>query len=193
MLFLWFPHIVLPVLTPPFAAGAFAKEKEQRTWQDLFLTTLTTQQILMGKFLAAYFPILVVLATLLTPVTIGYMLNVEAVSLTKMPGMATPDFGAEAIVLGLKCVLQTVFYVLLAFVCSHYCKTARVALGTCYVSLAVYAILTYMLINSIDSSSAAAMSDLKVGVGETMHLLTCGILAVGFWVLLSVGLRFRAE
>src|SRR5258708_176950 len=60
-IYLQFPQIMLPIIAPAFAAGAFAKEHEQRTWQDLMLTNLTTRELLFGKFFASYLPMLALL------------------------------------------------------------------------------------------------------------------------------------
>src|SRR5437868_4183982 len=44
------PLILLPLLVPAVASGAFAKEYEQQTWMDLTLTRLTNAQVVWGKF-----------------------------------------------------------------------------------------------------------------------------------------------
>src|ERR1043165_7309921 len=72
-IYVQFPQIMLPIIAPSFAAGAFAKEHEQRTWQDLMLTNLTTRELLMGKFFAAYLPIVALLLSLAVPVLIGLL------------------------------------------------------------------------------------------------------------------------
>src|SRR5579859_3908974 len=47
------PLVALPLIVPAFAAGTFAKEYEQQTWQDLYLTRLSNFQVVIGKFGAA--------------------------------------------------------------------------------------------------------------------------------------------
>src|SRR5947209_19547574 len=44
------PVILLPLIVPAIASGAFAKEYEQQTWLDLYLTRLTNAQVVWGKF-----------------------------------------------------------------------------------------------------------------------------------------------
>src|SRR5450432_698219 len=48
------PVVLLPLIVPAIASGAFAKEYEQQTWLDLYLTRLTNAQVVWGKF-GAYF------------------------------------------------------------------------------------------------------------------------------------------
>jgi ABC-type transport system involved in multi-copper enzyme maturation permease subunit len=201
-IFVQFPQIMLPIIAPAFAAGAFAKEHEQRTWQDLMLTNLTTRELLFGKFFASYVPMMLLLISLAMPVLFG-MLQTAAPTLVYR---YTPDyFGATSDQifpvfsgLMLKCFLQAAFYVSVAMVCSHYCSKARTALAVCYVSLALYAMFAYAVVTSIESPlhgfiGRRTPSYFTLNAGEQMHLLTCGILTVGAWVLLSVGLKFNQE
>lgn len=213
-LFYWFPHILLPVVAPGFAAGAFAKEREQRTWQDLFLTRLTTREILFGKFWAAYLPVVVVLLTLIPPVMLGYYLSAltnsgysySPYSSVTVMGSSVRTMLAQgnpwpiALPMIWKCTLQAAFYVVIVMVCSHYCRKARVALAVSYVAMVIYAIFAYIMISSIDTLGnpsnvllSRAASPLAVDAGEKMHLLTCAISTAGAFLLLSVGLRFDPE
>jgi len=206
-LFVRFPYLLLPILAPAFAAGAFAKEKEQRTWEDLRLTSLTPGQLLVGKFLAAYLPVMLVLITLLPPVAIGFVLNRNAeVTLGNYAGIGygfqrvDTDYMSPILMLVLKSALQAPFYVTVALVCSHYCSKSRVALTVCYISLAVYAFAAISMFGALDSGFASqgawgmiANRSWTLGFVETLHLLTCGIVTIGFWVLLSVGIRFEQE
>jgi hypothetical protein len=214
-IFSQFPHILLPIIAPAFAAGAFAKEREQRTWTDLVLTRLTTREILFGKFFACYLPVLAVLFTVMPSLVMGYYLN--RISSSGRPDAYTtasgpiyyyppgviredsPDIGPEIANLAQKCILNTAFYVTLAMVCSHYCRKMRVALVVCYVSLAIYALAAILLIRSIDGDPSPRLFTLQNvsatahGAGELMHLATSIILTIGFWILLAVGLRFDPE
>lgn len=203
-LFVQFPHIMLPLIAPAFAAGAFAKEHEQRTWQDLMLTKLTTRQLLVGKFFASYLPLLALLFSLSLPVLVGL---IETAAPKPIYGyyeyqtyfsVSSEDVIPAFIGLFLKCLLQAAFYVSLAMVCSHYCSKARTALAVSYVSLALYSALAYSVVTSIESplhgfTGIRSPSNSALGAGEIMHLLTCGILTAGAWVLLSVGLKFNQE
>ncbi len=49
-------------LVPPLAAGAITQEREQQTWNALLLSRLTAREIVIGKFVAALLPTLVILA-----------------------------------------------------------------------------------------------------------------------------------
>ncbi len=206
-IFIWFPQIMLPIIAPAFAAGAFAKEREQRTWQDLCLTRLTTREILFGKFWAAYLPVVIVLCTLLPPVILGlfWAKSTEIArdnggiyyrGMSAVEAMSFFDPWRVAVPMLFNCILQATFYVSFAMVCSHYCRKARVALGVSYVALAVYAIFGYIVVSAIDNPIGAMYlrrSTMAVDAGARMHLLTCGVLTIGAWVLLSVGLRFDPE
>ena len=100
----------------------------------------------------------------------------------------------------LKSALQAPFYVTVALVCSHYCNRARVALTVCYISLVTYAFAAITLFGMLDTGFTSQGSwgvvvnrSWTLGYVETLHLLTCAIVTIGFWVLLSVGIRFEQE
>lgn len=208
-LYAQFPNIVLPLVAPAFAAGAFAKEHEQHTWQDLMLTRLTSRELLFGKFLASYLCVVVVLLSISAPVLYGMTANaISAPPYTFITPYSSYTQYSTGIYhysdtqvipafcsLALKCLLQAAFYVSVAMVCSHYCSRARQALVICYVSLGLYAMFSWFLISSLlpvgMGFQILNLSDLAISAGEQMHLLTCAILTIGSWVLLSVGLKFR--
>lgn len=213
-LFERFPHIMLPLVAPAFAAGAFAREREQRTWQDLMLTPLTTRQLLFGKFFAAYLPVLAVLFTFLPAVILGYVNSISSESARVFAPQTTyytpysvwrqPSGGVNYAGLvgsmALRCILHAAFYVSVALVCSHYCGKVRVALAVCYVSLGIYAILLLLTFGSLEPSygytgllGSVGRSDFVLNAIEQMHLWTCLVITIGSWVLLSVGLRVQAE
>src|SRR5258706_7240197 len=149
-----FRKIMLPIIAPAFAAGAFAKEHEQRTWQDLMLTNLTTRELLFGKFFASYLPMFILLMSLSAPVLFGMMQTAEPdpqyqyYQKQYLQVTSTEIFPVFYSLL-LKCLLQAAFYVSVAMVCSHYCSKARTALAVSYVSLALYAMFAYAVITSI--------------------------------------------
>lgn len=48
-------------MTPSLAASAITQEREQQTWNALLLSRLTSAEIVIGKFIAATLPILIIL------------------------------------------------------------------------------------------------------------------------------------
>ena len=49
-------------LVPPLAAGSITQEREQQTWNALLLSRLTAREIVLGKFVAALLPTVLILA-----------------------------------------------------------------------------------------------------------------------------------
>jgi ABC-type transport system involved in multi-copper enzyme maturation permease subunit len=132
---LWrFPDILLPVLAPAFAAGAFAKEHEQRTWQDVLLTRLRAGEILAGKFTACFIPTLVALVVLCPPLLLILILQGVDWAMEAGPWM---------LILAAKFVIAVTFYVTVALVCSYHSPNARVALVVGYCALAVYGMANF--------------------------------------------------
>ena len=134
---LWrFPDILLPAIAPVFAAGSFAREHEQRTWQDVLLTRLTAGQILAGKFWACFFPTLATIIVLFPPLAMVLIL-------TNVQWAQEPGSWMAAITL--RFVLASVFYLAISLVCSYHSRNARAALVVCYVALALYGVVSFLL------------------------------------------------
>jgi ABC-type transport system involved in multi-copper enzyme maturation permease subunit len=134
---LWrFPDLLLPVVVPAFAAGAFAKEYEQRTWQDVLLTRLYVSEILGGKFFAVLLPTVATIIVLFPPFAL--LLIIQNLNWAMNPGPWM------LVVLG-KFLVSATFYIALVLVCSYYSSNARTALVVSYVSLCLYALLNYAL------------------------------------------------
>ena len=134
---LWrFPDLLLPIIVPAFAAGAFAKEYEQRTWQDLMLTQLKISEILSGKFFAVLLPTLTAIIVLFPPFAL--LLILQNVNWAMDPG-------PWMLVVGVKFLVSATFYIALALVCSYYSANARAALVVSYVMLGLYGLLNYAL------------------------------------------------
>src|SRR5690242_12143133 len=55
------PLVLIPLIVPAIGSGAFAKEYEQQTWMDLYLTGLTNAQLVWGKFSAYLVQVVVAL------------------------------------------------------------------------------------------------------------------------------------
>ncbi len=132
---LWyFPDIVLPVVVPAFACTAFAREHEQRTWQDVLLTRLSTGEILSGKVLSCLIPVLTTVAVLFPP----YMLIL-------IISGATLDSNAPAIdAVFTRLLAMSCFYVALALVCSYHSPNPRVAIAITYTVLAFVLIMHWV-------------------------------------------------
>jgi ABC-type transport system involved in multi-copper enzyme maturation permease subunit len=198
-----FPDFILPLLAPMFAASAFAKEHEQRTWQDVLLTRLTAGEILRGKFLSSYLPTLVALVVLCPP----FML------LLIILGMDwAMDPGLWMLVIGMKFLISVAFYVSVVLVCSYHSPNARVALVLGYCSLAVFGILNFAfwrfliqpLFFSIDPWSdpnaytpthwgSASKSEFRLESVDYLLLLQSILLAVALVGYLGLRLRERRE
>ncbi|HZT43248.1 MAG TPA: hypothetical protein VFA07_13850 [Chthonomonadaceae bacterium] len=134
---LWrFVDLALPIVAPAFAAGAFAREYEQRTWQDVLLTRLSTQQILGGKFFACLLPMMATLIVLFPPFAL--LLIIQNVTWAMEPGL-------WIVALGVKFLLSATFYLAVALVCSYHCANFRTALTVGYVTLAAYLLFNYAL------------------------------------------------
>lgn len=132
---LWrFPDMILPILAPAFAAGAFAKEYEQRTWQDLMLTRLHSREILWGKFFACLLPTLIAIVILFPPFAMLLILQDVKWALDPGPWMFVVLF---------KFIVSTVFYVSAVLLCSFYSHNFRTALVIGYVALAAYVVFNY--------------------------------------------------
>lgn len=134
---LWrFVDLLLPIVAPAFAAGAFAREYEQRTWQDVLLTRLSTRQILGGKFFACLLPMMVTLIVLFPPFAL--LLIVQNVVWAMEPGL-------WMVALSVKFLLSATFYLAVALVCSYHSANFRTALTVGYVTLAAYLLCNYAL------------------------------------------------
>lgn len=139
--FAMLPQFLLPLIVPIFTAGVFAKEYEQQTWQDLYLTRLTNWQVFSGKFSASL--LLCSLAALSMIPAILLMLIVKAGYSQGYMMFLTPGWWTIKMIGYL--LVSTVFYVLVAMVCSRYCTNRRMATVVCYVSLFLYAFLNYVM------------------------------------------------
>jgi ABC-type transport system involved in multi-copper enzyme maturation permease subunit len=165
---LWrFPDLLLPVVAPAFAAGAFAKEHEQRTWQDILLTRLTAGQILTGKFFACFLPAMATVIVLLPP--LAMILIISNVQWAMEPGPWLLAFVFRFLV-------TAVFYLAVALVCSFHSTNARVSLVIGYVVLALYGTISFIvwrtLINALFLPNALSTMTNTTRYGESNGLLT---------------------
>jgi ABC-type transport system involved in multi-copper enzyme maturation permease subunit len=182
----WVPMIILPLIVPSFAAGAFAKEYEQQTWQDLYLTRLTNWQVVSGKFWAALLQVWFVMLSF-APAIVLMLGRERSVGTILWWGL----------LFSLQLLLSACFYVLIAMVCSRYCATRRGALIASYISLFLYAGLNKLLWDmvgslSVSNSMRADGSDLplpfEAGIMQGFHLIFCLVIGGGSIVLLYVSM-----
>ena len=149
---LWhFPDLLLPVVVPAFTAGAFAKEYEQRTWQDVLLTQLRVSEILGGKFFAALLPTIATIIVLFPPFAL--LMIIQNVRWAMEPGL-------WMFVVAAKFFVSATFYIALVLVCSYYSANARAALVVSYVVLGLYAVLNYALWTFLMAQLSAPTEDI---------------------------------
>ena len=134
---LWrYAELALPVIVPAFTAGAFAREREQRTWFEILLTPLKPGEILRGKFFAALVPTLATIVVLIPPMLMGMIMS------GTNWGM---DAGPWMLIVGFKILANAVFYVSLVLFSSYFCSNARVSLVVSYVVLTAYGVINYFV------------------------------------------------
>lgn len=198
----WIPILALPFLVPSFAAGAFAKEYEQQTWQDLFLTNLTNFQVVMGKFWSAMLQTAVPLLALVPALGLIFA---RAVTQLADHGVESPVSGYISLPLivlfmvlfAVKLVFLAGLYVLIGMVCSRYSTSRRGALIWNYVVMFGFTFLGSLVwqlaSNGYNSTvvNAGHMMDgsfLPLGFMEGPHLLFCSVAGLGSCFLLWVSL-----
>jgi ABC-type transport system involved in multi-copper enzyme maturation permease subunit len=197
-----FPDLLLPLIAPAFAAGAFAKEHEQRTWQDILLTRLSAVEILWGKFLACALPTAVALVVLFPPF---------ALLLIIMGMDAAMEAGPWMFIIGFKVAVGLLFYITVALVCSYHSPNARAALVIGYCALAAFGVLNFTVyrfviepilfpipISYYDSTGGYWISSeyhrsapYALTAVDWMVLLEAGLIAAGLLVHLLVRIRMR--
>lgn len=138
-----FPDIALPIVVPLFAASAFAKEHEQRTWQDLLMTRLTNSEIVWGKFLASLIPSFTSVIILFPPFAL--MLIVQQIQWAQEPGV-------WMIALSLKFAINITLYLLIAMICSYHSANARNALVKGYIAIGLYLYGSYIFWQKIEEA-----------------------------------------
>lgn len=196
----WTPILVLPLIAPLFTAGAFAKEYEQQTWQDLYLTRLSNAQVVLGKFCASALLVWLVALSFVPPT---WFLLAQQGKLEGLHRIGMDWWFVTAwwmIVLAFKLLLSGSLYVLLAMVCSRYSNNRRTALVWCYIALFLYALLGMIVWSSIGMQAYHSEMILNGGPGNSLddalapsfmqgvHLIFCSVVGVGSLVLLWVSL-----
>jgi len=172
-----FPDLLLPVVAPAFAAGAFAKEHEQRTWQDLLLTRLSAGEIVFGKFFACLFPTIAVVIVLMPP--FAMILILSSVQWAQEPGL-------WMVAVALRFLVLAVFYLSVGLVCSYHSTDARTSLVVGYVVLALYGIVSFFVWRTVIFTTTYTFyqngSGQSFSEGQTNGLLTLSRYEFGFSV-----------
>jgi ABC-type transport system involved in multi-copper enzyme maturation permease subunit len=130
------PDLLLPIVVPAFASGSFAREHEQRTWDDVLLTRLGAWEIIRGKFLGA-----------LLPTTVAIIVIFPALVMLLMVWGVTwaLDFGPWVWITAFKFLISAFFYISLVMVCSYFSNYGKTALVASYVLLAGYALANFIV------------------------------------------------
>jgi hypothetical protein len=191
------PALLLPVIVPAFAAGTFAKEYEQQTWQDLTLTRLTNAQVVLGKFCASLLMVWLVVLSFIPAMMLALVTEDQAWAY--LPGWWT-------VVLAFKLLFSASLYVLIAMVCSRYSSNRRTAMVWSYIALFLYGLVgwTIWAIVGGDIEYAARIESahsggnwqdavrqenpVAPGFMEGMHLIFCTVAGGGALFLLWVSL-----
>lgn len=191
-----------------FAAGTFAKEYEQQTWQELTLTRLTNLQVVLGKFGAA---LMLSLGTAMSLLPSMILMQMQ-----QMPWLRIEFWTLLAALW--KLALSASLYVMLAMTCSRYSSNRRTALVWSYVALSLYALIgaaiwttmgqtvdrntAYLANNGYANSgynnAPQTMTDLVApGFMGGIHLIFCSVVGLGtlflIWVSLSEQRGYRAD
>jgi len=188
----------VPLIVPAFAAGSFAKEYEQQTWQDLYLTRLTNLQVVLGKFGAALLLTMAAALSMAPAMVLMYFNESSSIDITP---------GWWIVALLFKLLLSASLYVMMAMTCSRYSPNRRTAMVWCYVALLVYATFGYLVWRTVGQevdrndqllsrdyggevrAHSLSMDNLAApGFMGGLHLLFCGVVGCGTVVLLWVSL-----
>ena len=203
------PLVLLPLLIPAIASGAFAKEYEQQTWMDLYLTRLTNAQVVWGKF-GAYLVQVAVALFVFAPSLLLILLGDYSHRLSDLRFDIVPlqcqlyALWTTACFM-VKLVVSSCLYIFLAMICSRYSPNRRTALTWSYIAIGLYSglgLLVWTMLGSLDyqilhtelvgetlESTGFVPAELAVpGFMESFHLVFCGIVGVGAFVLLWVSL-----
>jgi ABC-type transport system involved in multi-copper enzyme maturation permease subunit len=208
ILLVWLPTLILPIVVPAFAAGTFAKEYEQQTWQDLYLTLLTNYQVVLGKFWAALLQVCVILSACLPPAALALYTTSSTYSIGFLWWFES--FAS----LAFRLTLSAALYVALAMVCSRYSGNRRAALVWSYIALFLYGGAGAMVwkvvgadvdrafqVEVLTGNNAAgnmaqdyeisremAMQSANPGFMQGLHLLFCLVVGLGCVILLWVSM-----
>ncbi len=203
------PLILLPLLVPAIASGAFAKEYEQQTWLDLYLTRLTNAQLVWGKF-GAYFCQVTIALFAFAPPLLLILLGAYTRRINDLRYEFFPlewQLAAVWTTLGymFKLCVSGCLYIFLAMICSRYSPNRRTALTWSYIAMGLYSglgMFVWAMVGALDyqihandplAEGAARSGFVPIelampGFMESFHLLFCGVAGTGAFILLWVSL-----
>lgn len=193
------PLFIMPIIIPALAAGVFAKEYEQQTWQDLYLTRLTNFQVVTGKFSAALLLSYGIALSFLPAMQLSLAWQGQWWALTP---------GWWMLALAFKLFVSVCLYVLIVMVCSRYSATRRVALVWSYIALFLYAMINMAVWSSVGEMAARAdigsatynnyygnsysaqsqVDPMGPGFMQGIHFIFCTVVGGGAVLLLWVSL-----
>ena len=201
----WIPAGLSPLIIPALSAGAFSKEYEQQTWQDLYLTSLTNAQVVFGKFFAYLFQSVIFLTAFLPMYFFMYLQayrsEMSGLQEVMIPIWMQLKMAFLTALLMSKLILSAVLYILLVMVCSRYSPNRRVSLIWSYIALAAYTAwgwLIFMFLGSLDGHEQL-LSAIQEGLGRRpellmrtfmngIHLIFCSTVGIGSLILIWVSL-----
>ncbi len=201
----WIPVGLTPIIIPALSSGAFSKEYEQQTWQDLYLTNLTNAQVVFGKFFAYLLQIFLFLIAF-SPMYLFMYLQAYRSEMSGLLDVMIPismqfKMAFLVVLLMSKLILSAVLYILLVMVCSRYSPNRRVSIIWSYVALAAYTAwgwLIFMFLGSLDVHEQA-LAAIQEGLGRRpellmrtfmngIHLIFCSTVGIGSLILIWVSL-----
>jgi ABC-type transport system involved in multi-copper enzyme maturation permease subunit len=191
------PLILLPFLVPAVASGAFAKEYEQQTWMDLYLTRLTNAQVVFGKF-GAYFVQVAAALIAFMPSLLLMLLTDYSRRLSDLKfGVVPLDWQLVAVALTfaimLKLFASACFYIMLAMVCSRYSPNRSTALTSSYITIGLYTFFAFAVLSLMNqltdmASPMAPAERMLPGFMESVHFLFCSVAGFGSLLLVWVSM-----
>ena len=203
------PLALLPLIVPAIASGAFAKEYEQQTWMDLYLTRLTNAQVVWGKF-GAYFVQVAIALFAVAPSLLLILLGDYSRRLSDLRFGVVPLECQLAAIWTTLCFMFKLFAsscltIFLTMICSRYSPNRRTALTWSYIAMGLYSglgMLIWAMLGALDYQNQVSDSqtlasartgyvpiELTVpGFMENFHLVFCGVVGAGSFILLWVSL-----
>jgi hypothetical protein len=122
---------LLLFLVPSLAAGSITQEREQQTWNALLLSRLRPAEIVLGKYVAAVLPPLLILA-LFAP------LNLTAAIIANIAPI-------DILLTGLHLLATLFFYAAVGVFCSWACRRTFIANAAAFAVTGFFVVGTFIL------------------------------------------------
>src|SRR5579872_320233 len=202
------PLVALPIIVPAIASGAFAKEYEQQTWMDLYLTRLSNAQVVWGKFGAYLAQVCGALIAIVPAclIMLGALYRPPGDGVFTQPYILPSPILLAGMLIGylFKLVVSACLAIWLTMICSRYSPNRRTALMTSYIAMGLYTALGLLVWNMVGSFdyrydagydtsatgySSAHREPLNMpGFMQSFHMIFSLVVGVGAYVLLWVSL-----